>query len=717
MPWDNTEDGQIIRKNILPIGLGNYISGYEEDIYYNTNLLGVEVDVKKPETVKKQNGNAEVMGDFIRRQEMRDDYSNYFRYDNGVDDPLLLSFDITIDSSNSPLFQEMDKDVFKQNSLTRFIREYDILFGEREVLHKEFVSRLSEIFRIIPKPGFIDNSRPKSYYINKVDGMENFMKKIIDYKKDKLSVELQENVLMSNTYLSELYNNLVYSYRDQRNTAPENLLRFNMDIDLYEYRNYVIPYYSNNSYEYNFKESPKSIMKITLYDCNFDFSESKSWSQHITQAGLNAGVPRDFSFIDFNIFYKSIRRILTPGLIGDSYILDNRLAYGNDGKVKDKEQDQVNFDINKYFGDFENESKQNVPEAETSGGLSNTGGLLTNTANLGADKLKLQREISVKNYMDSQRQGLMRQLLDDVKDSINLERIAISLLDETPLGPYRQIILDGLNGNFNTLRAGISTFLTSEINKLRQQAFMSLYEGLYNDNINEGDLERLYLSQMNLNSEQLAILYGNTEIKPMVDDVVYQEGDPFIKPPDGVVYQEPGPFIKPPDGVVYQEPGPVIKPPHGVVYQEPGPIVKPPDGVVYTEPGPIVKPPDGVVYTESGPVVKNPNGVVYTESGAILKQPNGVVYTESGPILKQPNGVVYTESGPIVKNPIPPKVVYTESGPIVKNPIPPKVVYTESGPVEKHPMPPKVVYTESGLVKKHPDGTVYTEDENKKKTL
>ncbi len=49
---------------------------------------------------------------------------------------------------------------------------------------------------------------------------------MIKYNEDKITITMNEDVSMIAWYLSELYNNISYSYRNQRFMFPENLLRF-----------------------------------------------------------------------------------------------------------------------------------------------------------------------------------------------------------------------------------------------------------------------------------------------------------------------------------------------------------------------------------------------------------------------------------------------------------------------------------------------------------
>ncbi|MCB1713229.1 MAG: hypothetical protein KDH96_12395, partial [Candidatus Riesia sp.] len=325
------------RKNILSIG-GKYIKGYEDFALSSQELDRITSALVDNDLTEQILSDIRNKGDImdkniVRQQEMTDSESSNFRYglesNNNkfiLDDPLLTSFDIEIDGASSPLFTNKPN----VNSLSKFLSDYGELYeiGNRIHIHQEFINKIQEIFKI---SGIGDNNLgDRSYYINKIDGLENFMKDIINYKDDKISLHLYENVSMIIFYIAELYNNLSFSYRNQRYAIPEHLLRFNMSITIKEMRNFVMPTRvksENPSYDYPFEPSPVSTIRFDLYDCNFNFFDSKIWSEHITQAGLNAGLPVDFSFLTFDIFFKSIRRTLAPDLVPNSYKLDNRSRF------------------------------------------------------------------------------------------------------------------------------------------------------------------------------------------------------------------------------------------------------------------------------------------------------------------------------------------------------------------------------------------------------
>jgi len=235
------------------------------------------------------------------------------------EDPAMLGFEISFDV-NSPLFfgNDYPTPAPAYNSIEYFLNKYGDL-GEdmylRNTLWMEFKDKIFTIFEKNLEKDF-RNVKNKPYYINKISGLNNLNKKIIKYSEDKLTITLNEDVRMISWYISELYNNLVYSYKNKRYMIPENLLRFNMNIKIHDMRNFIMPNRKKddkNKIEYN--NSPKSTIMFTLRDCSFNFFNSYNFTDEITQAGYGASTPST-SQLQFEIIYKSVTRWTDLPLIG-----------------------------------------------------------------------------------------------------------------------------------------------------------------------------------------------------------------------------------------------------------------------------------------------------------------------------------------------------------------------------------------------------------------
>jgi hypothetical protein len=260
----------------------------------------------------------------IRKGMMYTESDQLFRYslndkNTFFEDPTYLGFNVKFDKTNSPLwdFGGTPPKGNTTNSAASFIKKYiDIPeVAKREKILSEFLGGLDKIFT-----GFHETSFKKSYYIESIKGLEKFTEKMIDYKKDRLTITLSEDVSLSSSYLAELYNNLLYSYRNQKYILPDNTLRFDLMIEITDIRIFNILNVSGSSINTN---PPK--MVYTLHDCNFDFFKSVPFGDEISVAGFS-GVDKKHSSLSFDIKYKSISKEFKSALISGSISLHNKLA-------------------------------------------------------------------------------------------------------------------------------------------------------------------------------------------------------------------------------------------------------------------------------------------------------------------------------------------------------------------------------------------------------
>ena len=242
----------------------------------------------------------------------RSDMVNDFFYQ----DPLFLSFDILLDSINSPL---LTTDVTK-GSLSSFFEKYGTIpsISNRLKVYLEFKDILTRLFNV--NHHTIDKN--KSYYINSIAGLDKLSAKIVDYQKDKITITLNDDVTMISSFLSSLYNNLCYSYKDQRFIIPQNLLRFNMYLQISDMRNMPMLDISSGG-EVN-KTFIKSSIVYFLRDCNFDFFESRNFDDTLTAGGFDAGRLDKITNLKFDIYYKSIEHEIYNPFIGGEEKLNNK---------------------------------------------------------------------------------------------------------------------------------------------------------------------------------------------------------------------------------------------------------------------------------------------------------------------------------------------------------------------------------------------------------
>ena len=256
--------------------------------------------------------NREVIGDFTQAQTVVDYDTENFKYTDFNDplymyqDPLFAIFDVILDTEYSPLLSVRQG----ISSIQSFLSDYAVIPGieVRQKVYNEFKTTLYKLFNT----GFREIDRNKSYYINTISGLDKMTAKIVDFEKDKITMVLNDDISMITTYLAQLYNNLVYSYKDQRYMFPANLLRFNMYIKIHDVRNMINYHpkfkpYDSNDEENSLNESfDKSYQIYYLQDCTFDFFKSKTFDDSITVGGFEASVNNKASTVSLEITYKSI---------------------------------------------------------------------------------------------------------------------------------------------------------------------------------------------------------------------------------------------------------------------------------------------------------------------------------------------------------------------------------------------------------------------------
>lgn len=262
----------------------------------------------------------EIMGNFPRVQSLLDRDSEKFKY--GLEqststpslffqDPLFLTFDLVIDQK-SPLFSE------EQNGAGGFINNYSAIksISNRRAIYDEFKKRLGELFNI----GTNTNKNNKSYYINSISGLDKLSARIVKYENDKITINMNEDVSMISAYVAHLYNILSYSYKEQKEMIPANLLRFNLYIKLHDVRN--MPLYLQSSETGTTMTFDKSYQIYILRDCNFIFRDSKNFEDTITRGGFDASLANKPSDLSIDIYYKSIEIESEYPLIRHSFDLN-----------------------------------------------------------------------------------------------------------------------------------------------------------------------------------------------------------------------------------------------------------------------------------------------------------------------------------------------------------------------------------------------------------
>jgi hypothetical protein len=347
-----------------------YIKGYSID---NQNLDAYDpyhtTDAKNEEFWSVDGKSVQRVNDDDTYTFKRGLYTQYGLRQNDFwyEDPFIPSFEIFF-NENSPFFNDKSE----PNCLRYFIGKYSQIdptgYNNRLDLWQEFKKVFFKIFEKDLQDNQNRNIQNKPYYITKISGLNNLNKKMIKYNEDKITITMNEDVSMIAWYLSELYNNISYSYRNQRFMFPENLLRFDMTIKINDMRIFQVPNSNNTSspnvpvdsnytgknIKYNL--SPKSQIIYTLHDCNFNFFESKNYGDDLEIGGYGVGTPTP-SNLSFDIFFKSVTRYSKYPLIENGYSIN---AWGDSLYTKNNESGDKGTKQN-YYNDLDRIKNETEP--------------------------------------------------------------------------------------------------------------------------------------------------------------------------------------------------------------------------------------------------------------------------------------------------------------------------------------------------------------------
>ena len=466
--------------------------------------------------------------DHIKKGIMYTDSDQLFKYSlNNVntmfEDPTYLGFNIKFDKTNSPLwdFGGTPQKGNTTNSAKSFINKYKDYIQEisiRDVILANFQAGLDEIFT-----GFHETSFKKSYYIESIKGLEKLTEKMVDPKKDRITVILSEDVSLSSSYLAELYNNLLYSYRNQKYILPDNTLRFDLLIEITDIRIFNIINASGST----INTSPPK-MVYTLHDCNFDFFKSVPFGDEISVAGYS-GVDKKHSSLSFDIKYKSVSKEFKSSLISGSVSLHNKLANLVNNKI---------LNVSSYFdGDIKTntvlKSQQKFSHSESIIPKTIDGNTISNATNGLTTTVKNKQDStsqSVKTKEDEELQNAKngaKSKVDDILNSKFAKKGTDKLVGEwlngigdklkqtslKELGAYE----DKLIGRYNDIRAK----LLDEM--VRQVRVEKVLPRIYPDNVYASDFRTLSLESFakglgsslanNIQDSVVSGILGATNIK------------------------------------------------------------------------------------------------------------------------------------------------------------------------------------------------------------
>lgn len=295
---------------------------------------------------------------------------------NDNEDPTMLGWDVTIDYTNSPLFNGAIEDFINKINTDAPLDELE---SRLELLSK-FKLQFFEFFKIdSPSSATITNivdgeevkipaipSDPKyirTYYHKKITGLDRLMESntsnefgssFVKYGTDYIGMTLNEDVSQNMGYLATLYKNLAWSRINGKQIIPENLLRFNLNLTLTEIRKYN-RLIRMNDVDQGISEtipSQSSIETSTIVD--------KIIESGTTKLGLYADLISKYKYTlyECQMFFPKMPHgdsldLSNPSLIEDYEIKFNykfstlkfeRFSYG-----RDKYKPNYNFIDNKYL--------------------------------------------------------------------------------------------------------------------------------------------------------------------------------------------------------------------------------------------------------------------------------------------------------------------------------------------------------------------------------
>ena len=246
-------------------------------------------------------------------------------------DPTWLGFEVMIISDESPLYgYGFGSSRSNSSTVYKFLDKYgkDYESGipemvERKEIYLRFIKQLMQYFSVSSNSDehIIYNKR---HYIEMISGLDKLTSKMVKYEDDFIEIQINEDISLRAQYMIDLYNNLVYDYKNKRNMIPENLTRFNMYIKIKDIRPIKIqnPTYDpdNNPDREVFQDAlggGETYTLYKLYDCNFDFSDSQTHEGTIQMAGWSSFNVSNMNNTKFKIKYKSISKVFESTLVND----------------------------------------------------------------------------------------------------------------------------------------------------------------------------------------------------------------------------------------------------------------------------------------------------------------------------------------------------------------------------------------------------------------
>jgi hypothetical protein len=384
-------------------------------------------------------------------------------------DPVMFGFEIVIDSVSSPLLN---------GSITDFLRNYSNIseVASKIPVYEDFKQQFVKFFKTnstviidtdvatISKSStnYSHSDSPKNlhqsgktsymnYYLKKVAGLKNLSesntgdtkKYLVDYRKDLITLDFNEDVTLSIGTLAHLYKLLYWSKPNGKSIIPENLLRFNCDIIISECRNFnrarkaagtgeVVEVLKDNLSRYIY-----SLKECQLF-FNMPHPDDVDLSSISTYENFSVSFDYKYSTVNFEKF-------LPKGNFGQYVGYDSGAIWriGNPGNRNGRENGQSETSIPKFFTEFDNSLRENgvlspfITGSYKPDGISETAETLSSIT----DKYSLD-EKTRKELEESEIGSTPKSQLDIMKDNfkLNLKKSYKKLKSETIKSVEKEIV-------------------------------------------------------------------------------------------------------------------------------------------------------------------------------------------------------------------------------------------------------------------------------------
>jgi hypothetical protein len=408
----------------------------------------------------------------------------------GDEDPIILGFDIRINTITSPLFNDM-------NSFFDYIGPRIKEIDSRRAVYNDFIDHFSLFFDKTDS-NLLKNF--KSHYLRSINGLDKLVntgdKQFTKFGEDMLKIKMSEDVTMNGGYLSMLYKTLSYSKINGKQIIPENLLRFDMDIIISEIRNYnkVLKSITQTNLDDNANttEDSKNIVNIVsdnmsryvyhLYDCQFVFdelshdAEVSNISKEI-QNDFEFGIMYKFSTVEMEKWKLDQFKYLNNANKNPSIFMDSSPSSDNTPKTAEpymvideqaQNEEQLKKDSESDLSSIKNSTNKNGDDLIKKPGDLNGDGEITGKEKVKSalDKLKEDTAKRAAQTIQQRRNELINKVVEQIRGSLGLRRINspvnVYYDNNSLLGVIRNEIYDFANQGFSGSLENINSLINKK---------------------------------------------------------------------------------------------------------------------------------------------------------------------------------------------------------------------------------------------------------------